>query len=371
VRNLIWLLPVAVVACHRDKDKDEDTSSGDADTDSDADADADTDVGSDACTNVATEMPDAVFAIWMKDTSDIWVVGADTVVDPGGPLLAHYDGTAWDRIAVPGLTGGLQWVWSDDADIVVFVGSGSHVVRHSISADTWDVQVIGDPFYTLWGVWGSDANDLWAAAGDLTGASNGAFFHYDGTSWTLAAHAPDDAFSPYQVYKVWGRSATDIWAVGTNDLVEHYDGAAWTQQTAPTRFGDSMFTVAGTATDGPYAVGGSGNALVWKYNGSSWINDSPTDSIVPPLTGVYDSDASGLVACGHNGSIWERDAAGDWAVDPRAVTPVTVFDYHACWIDPNGGIWAVGGAVNQATLDHGVITHCGPETIQPFDPYGP
>jgi hypothetical protein len=380
VRNLIWLLPLSLLGCNNDDKDTADTASGDTDTDSDsdsdtdADTDTDTDADADVCTNVATEMPNAAFSIWMKDTSDIWVVGADAAGDPDGPLVAHYDGSAWNRIVVPGLTSKLQWIWSDNDDTVVMVGAGAHVVTHSISADSWDIQTIGAPGYTLWGVWGPAPNDLWAVAGDDSGALDGAFFHYDGTSWTLAATAPEDGGLKYEVYKVWGRATNDIWAVGTNDLAMHYDGTAWTQQTAPNPTGDPMFTVSGTATDGPYAVGGFGNAVVWKYNGSSWIDDTPPrEAIAPKFTGVFDSDAFGLVACGNRGSIWNRDSNGDWAADPRLdpAAPITNYDYHACWIDPNGGTWAVGGNINSATLDHGVITHCGPEAILPFDPYGP
>jgi hypothetical protein len=360
---LSWML-----ACNGDKDAEDTATDGDADTDADADTDTDTDTDADTDADadvfqvVAEGLPNAVMSVWMSSTSDVWLVGADGGTDPAGPMVAHYDGTAWTDVDPP-MTGKLQWVWSDGADTVVMVGAGAQVLTHRIAADTWEVTAIGDPRYTLWGVWGSSADDLWAVAGDSFGNLNGAIFHFDGTAWTLAYDAPTDKI--YQIFKVWGAAADDVWAVGNNGFLAHYDGTAWSKVASPSSSA-TMFTVHGASADQVYAAGGFANATIWAYDGAVWQDDSPPPQSIPPkMTGVFAHPTHGAASCGNMGSVWWRDeATGEWAADPRP--PVTTWNFHACWIDEAGGVWAVGGNIDSPALDNGVVIYGGPETIAPL-----
>ncbi len=363
------LAPLLLVACHAGGhagDTHTHTHT-DTDTDTDTDADTDTDTDTDApapCQVLGDDLPDAGMSIWMTDPTDVWIVGADGSADPGGPMMLHYDGNTWTDLE-PGVSGKLQWLWSDGGDEIVAVGLGAQVVRYSRSADTFTSEVIADTRYTLWGVWGPSANDLWAAAGDGTGNLNGAIFHYDGTAWTLAYTAPSG--QSYQLFKVWGAAADDVWAVGSIGLLVHYDGTSWTQVPQPNGLQTSMFTVHGTA-EAAIAVGGFSNAVAWYHDGTGWAEDSPPPAtIAPNLVGTYTSETFGTVACGRTNAIWWREDANVWTPDPRLPVPTLAsWSFHACWVDPMGGVWAVGGNIDSPALDHGEIVYCGPETIHPL-----
>jgi hypothetical protein len=55
--------------------------------------------------------------------------------------------------------------------------------------------------------------------------------------------------------------------------------------------------------------------------------------------------------------VWERGADGTWVADEAA--PTTPLEYHAVYVDPEGGIWAVGGRIYTGTLSDGLLTHYG------------
>jgi hypothetical protein len=56
---------------------------------------------------------------------------------------------------------------------------------------------------TLYGVWVSPANQVWAAGG------SGTIARYDSGTWSLSNSGTRNYF-----YAIWGASANDIWAVG-------------------------------------------------------------------------------------------------------------------------------------------------------------
>jgi hypothetical protein len=46
-----------------------------------------------------------------------------------------------------------------------------------------------------------------------------------------------------------------------------------------------------------------------------------------------------------------------------AFTAVAVQSLHAVWLDPEGGVWAVGGNVLTTELDRGVALHLLPQRL--------
>jgi hypothetical protein len=60
----------------------------------------------------------------------------------------------------------------------------------------------------LYGIWGSGANDVWAV-----GAQNN-IVHYDGAAWTNVVSGANGSLSA-----IWGSGPNDVWAGGT--LMEH------------------------------------------------------------------------------------------------------------------------------------------------------
>jgi hypothetical protein len=297
----------------------------------------------------------ALLSIWASSDQDVFMVGAD---DGAGPLVLHWDGSAWSRIAT-GSTGDLWWVWSDGGDIVWMSGDGGRVLQYSrFAGAVVSEEVVTDPAYKLFGIWGTGPGDVWVVGGDINNNNDGIVVHWDGTAWTeahLASPNPSDGTSRRQAFKVWGSGASDVWVVGTGSYVSHWDGAAWSDQPQPTPPTAPLTTVSGAGPNEAYAVGGYGNAIVAHYDGTAWADISPPPyDAVPAQNGVYAGSPEGIVTCGWSGSIyWIEGTALVADPRPRATTK----DFHACWIDDQGAVWAVGGDLTN--LDEGVIVYGG------------
>ncbi len=285
----------------------------------------------------------ALLSIWGSSASDVWMVGAD---DGSGPVLLHFDGSAWSRVDT-GTSGDLWWVWGDGRGHLFLAGAHGRVVEHDIAAGTFTEHAAADPNLTLFGLWGTSATDIWTVGGNVDGLRNGAMIHYDGTSWTEVAQPEGDTFR--SAFKVWGTGSDDVWVVGTGALITHWDGAAFTEVApAPVYQTTTLTTVAGSA-DEVIAVGGFGNATVARTDGGGWVDDSPPPgAIAPGFTGVH-VRGDQVVACGSYGALWGRTEAG-WA---PAYELNTTSDLHGCWIDPDGHVWTVGGDL--ISLDAAIV----------------
>jgi hypothetical protein len=303
----------------------------------------------------------ALLSLWGSAHDDVFIVGSD---DGSGPVVLHWDGAAWAKLDT-GTTGDLWWAWSDGGDVVYMVGDGGRLVTYTRSTGAFAEEVIADPAYKLFGIWGSSPTDLWVAAAQTENGLDGAVYHYDGASWTQSTLIPrkegDGGVTRRQAFKVWGSGPSDVWVVGTFGMVMHYDGAGWTDiRPEPVNNTTTLTTVAGSGPDNVYAVGGFGNAIVAHWDGVSWTDDSPPPTdIVPFFNGVSVTDDQ-VVACGGSGAIYHR-VADQWAPDPRP--RATGFDFHACWLDELGAVWAVGGDLSSQTA--GVIVYGG-DDVEPI-----
>lgn len=303
-------------------------------------------------TLLAEDHPSAFLSIWGSGPEDVWTVGADA---GSGPAVAHFDGSAWAMLDT-GTTGDLWWVASTSADTLWMGGADGRVLRHDVSAGTFEESVL-DAAITVFGVWGAADDDVWAVGGDITqGADAAQVWHYDGHAWTRAT-IPAEAAGAVAIYKVWGRSASDVYAVGTGGVGLHWDGAAWTD--VPTGTDRNLFTVHGTASE-EIAVGGQFSGTIVAGSGT-WTDQTP--EMAPQLNGVYAAGPAGPVAVGTGGSVYTRGDAG-WAADPRG--PVTAYDLHAVWVDAEGGIWTVGGKLSSFPLDRGIVAYGGNRSVPPL-----
>lgn len=340
-----WAVAVALVAaCSGGKGTD--TSDTDTDTGEPGPAPlavlADSDV-----------LHGAILSIWGTSDQDMFLVGSD---DGSGPLLLHWDGAAWTRLDT-GTTGDLWWIWSDGGDQVWLSGEGGRVVTYTRSTGAFTEQIVADPVYSLFGIWGASPTDIWAVGGDVNGSNDGIAVHFDGTAWSTVGTAPvnpADGTSKRQMFKVWGASSTDVWFVGTGALLEHWDGTALTDLPQPVYSSVPLVTVDGSSASEVFVVGGYGNGSALHGDGATWTDVSPPpQDLVPGLNGVRAGNGT-AVACGVRGALLQWDGAA-WAADPRA--PVVTGDYHACWIDDQGAVWAVGGELTTQTA--GLVVYSG------------
>ena len=294
---------------------------------------------------VQQNLPGALMSLWGTAPDDVWAVGADTD-DGQGPTILHFDGAMWERRSA-GITGDLWWVHGFPGGPVYMGGTSGQIVHYQDGVFT--------PMATpgtgvVFGIWGTGPDDMWAVGG-AAGGGRGAFaWRLVADEWVPAPDFPVELADNAAVWKVNGRATDDVWLVGTSGLGVHWDGSTFTQDNLPT--GESVFTVHSNA-ERFVAVGGFGTGRVFINDGSGWVDDSP--QAIDPLIGVYVGDSE-TYAVGEFGAVMRRGAE-TWEYEP---TGTGVFEsLHAVWIDPDGGVWAVGGQVQSNPLIRGVLLYRG------------
>ncbi|MEW5737861.1 MAG: vanadium-dependent haloperoxidase [Myxococcota bacterium] len=298
---------------------------------------------------VGEELGEALMSIEGRSETDVWAVGAD---QGQGPLVLHFDGAAWTRHET-GTRGHLWWVHAFDDGTAMMGGvrgtilewNGSSFVRHRTPSLARQ---------TVFGVWGASRSDVWAVGAETSGR-RGFLWHFDGAEWrdvALPADVPLRASETPGLFKVWGSAADDVWAAGADGLVLHYDGAAWTRLVSDNT--ETLFTVHGRKGQVLFTGGGTRSALL-ECDGAHFTDVSPAD--VGLLQGIAadPTDAEVAWAVGEGGAVFQRSRAG-WK---RVEAGLSIESLHAVWVDPRGGVWAVGGKVLSA-LTGGAILHLGP-----------
>lgn len=294
----------------------------------------------------------AMLSITGTTEGEVYTVGADPG-DGNGPYVLHYDGQAWERL-VTGESGDLWWISQSLIGGEYFMaGEGGMILRFDPDSSAF-ARFATPSEATVFGVWGADANNAWAVGGDLDNPDDGGFiWRYDGTSWTeedISAAMPNAL--PI-LYKAWGRSADDVWVVGRLGLVLHYVNGTWSQ--VPSDTSRTLFTVHGDDAN-VIAVGGHGDAVIAELDGEAFVNRA--ERHVLQLNGVFVSGMN-TAAAGNDGSIVRRTDSGWQLLSTDFDTPL---DFHGTWVDPEGGVWAVGGNLS-AALDTGMIAYVGPRAI--------
>lgn len=316
--------------------------------------DVDTDAG---WALLAEELDGALLSITGTSAEDVWAVGA---MAGDGPQVLHLDASGWTRIPT-GTTGDLWWGWrpADGPTTGSFwaVGEGGQVLRREGS--TWDVTSV-EAGITLFGVWGAAEDDVWAVGGDVAGPLGARAFHFDGEAWTSVT-LPEAAAGERALFKVWGSGSDDVWICGSGGTLLHHDGSTLSAVPSPTT--RDLFTVHGLGPADVWAVGGIGSATVVHGGGAAWVEE-PVD-FAPDFNGVYARGAD-VVAVGRVGSVWQRASDATWTADARGRS--TFQDLHATWLDPDGGLWAVGGQITSKPLDRGVIVYGGGASVPGYVP---
>jgi hypothetical protein len=289
-------------------------------------------------------LPGALLSIWGTSATDVWAVGGDV---GDGPTVLHYDGTSWDAPAIES-GGALWWVHGFEGGPVYTGGEGGRILRHAGGAfEEMDTPGTGIVF----GIWGSGPDDLWAVGGNFGGASGAFVWRSDGGPWRLAEGFPTDLAGDHAAWKVWGSGPDDVYVVGTRGLLLHYDGAGFTPIDSGT---ERQLLTVHVRGDRAVAVGGAfTGVIVERGDEGVWRDVSP--EVVPQMMGVWLTEEGG-VAVGFDAQIlrqtrngWEPEQTGLDAFDPL----------HAVWVDPDGGIWAVGGEVFRTPQTHGIMIYRG------------
>lgn len=288
--------------------------------------------------------------------TNVIAVGAD----PGdglGPLVLHYDGREWTR-RESGATGDLWWV-SDRIVGSVFFMAGEDGLILSFNPNTELFQEFATPGdETMFGVWGEQENDVVAVGGDVNEPdTSGVIWRFDGTEWTVEDLSGLGEEGVPVLFKVWGRSENEVYAVGGRGTVLRYDGTEWsTVESATTR---TLFTVHGN-DELVVATGGAQSGVIVESTGGAFADVTPAGTL--QMNGVFVPPSGAAVAVGREGAVTLR-SEGAWADEDTGLNLDLILDYHAAWVDPDGGIWAVGGNIVGEPRTEGILAYYGERSI--------
>lgn len=296
-----------------------------------------------------TEEPASLLSVWGSSIDDVWVVGGRSELS-GAPAVLRYQDGSWRR-EDPGVTGvDLWWVFGFPDGGVFFGGSEGTILRYRGSSfERMQTPRAG----TIFGMWGASADDLWAV-GD-GGLDAAIVWHFDGSQWMEVAQP---AGVPRRVFKVHGRASDDVWMSCADGSALRWNGATLERQL--TGATSPLFSIA-TTPERVFAVGGvpSFGEMV-EQTGAAW---EPVDLNPPVAWRGLAARARTVFALGESGVVARLEEAG-WAfVEQTSIQG----DFHAAWIDPEDGLWSVGGAFNRTPLTtDGFITYFGARAIAPL-----
>ncbi len=304
-------------------------------------------------TFVLRHLPAALLSITGTSPQDVYVVGADPASDDFGPYVLHYNGQKWRRLN-SGAQGDLWWISLDPIEGAYYlVGERGLVLRYDVETGQFK-KLVTPGSQTLFGVWGTSAANIIVVGGDPNDESGGGvIWHFDGVAWSVADLSQVLPSGVPTLYKVWGRSADDVYVVGRNGTILHFDGNRWVK--VPTNSIRPLFTVHGDG-DTVVASGGFAEGVLLELEGGSFVDRAMPG--MPQMNGVF-VRGSLAAAVGVAASLAVRSERGWELTDTRLNTSR---DFHAGWIDPEGGIWAVGGDLSVA-LSAGMLGYSGSRVV--------
>ncbi len=298
---------------------------------------------------VAESEAAALLAVHGTAADDVWLVGAD---NGDGPVALHWNGAEWTRHDT-GLIGDLWWVHAVPDGPVYVAGSDAHIARF-VDGRFERMPTPGLGKHTVFGLWAAGPDDVYAV-GAVAGR-NGFVWHDDGTGWRalpLPADLPQNAARDIpSMFKVWGTSSDDVWVVGDDGVVMR-GNARDGFRLIPSGSDALLFTVHGIG-ERTVIVGGGAAGVVFEAEGDGLVDATPGGA--PLLQGVCVGDHGFTWAVGARGAVFRsEDGAAFDRVDTGLALPIQ--SLHAVWVDPDGGVWAVGGNVLSGPLDGGLAIH--------------
>jgi len=231
-------------------------------------------------------------------------------------------------------------------------------------------------------------NDIWAVGYDDVQTAPPAFNsplaeHFNGKRWSVVPTPTlsSGGLNPpnAQFFGVAAAASNDVWAVGVKtgplnpdfglQLIEHWNGTAWSEVTNPEVEGAALHAVVAISANNVWAVGGGGapGALVEHWDGTTW--SIVTNSVLSGAGGVSAvsaDSANDIWAVGgetilhFNGTTWSQlaspvmQANSVTALSPSnvwAVGSVTVFANHRQHHKPaiehwDGTSWSIVSSPN-------------------------
>ncbi len=238
-------------------------------------------------------------------------------------------------------------------DIWVFDQNTAYVAASFDSALNGDVrrwdgerwqQVYSDSSNEFVGVWGFDANNVWASGDD------GTILFFDGSSWSVQRENSAQTF----VRDGWAASPTNAFAL-LGGSVLRYNGSSWT--TSTTTAASTLWDIEGSSGSNVYAVGS--DRTVVRFNGTTWSTITPPSSVASTVDfrGLW-LNGTELWVAGDSGTVARYNGGTSWSVfsTPSTTTLLDIWgtsstNIYAAGI--NGTLWRYDGS-GWAEIDTGV-----------------
>ena len=319
------------------------------------------------------EWPAALMAVHGLDEDDVWVVGAR---DALGPTVLHWDGVRWQRYLLQDEGAeqvDLWWVHVLPDGEVLLAGGDGAIFSGSVDRPfkrQWTP--ISLARYTVFGVWSDPGTGRTYAVGGIGARSGFVWERVAGSEeWRalrLPAAMPKLANEAHAgLFKVWGDAKGTVWFVGASGTVLRRQGDG-ELELIETPTNHTLFTVTyDPYTERALAVGGASSGVMLS------ISEDKAEQIeLPPATpliqGISPSPDGSVVAVGARATTLSRvsqQVAWDSPMWGEAELENSVDSLHAVWVDPQGGVWSVGGDVLSATLSQGVVLYRGAQQVEP------
>jgi len=290
----------------------------------------------------ASATSQTLFAVWGSGPSNVFAVGESGA-------LVRFNGTAW--VTSPsGTTSRLYGVWGSGPAEAFAAGQSGGIRRWTGS--TWG-PMTSNTTSRLHAVWGSASDDVFAVG------EGGTIIHWDGDSWD-----PMLSGTTTVLRAIWGTASDDVFVVGESGVTIHWNGTTWSPLgTLPSSYGFGGLW--GTSSSNVIAVAYSNSAVVYRWNGTAWLDissgaggaaiastqisavwaSSPTDVFV---AGLSQGTGGGLFH--YNGATWTQIATnvswnlyGIWGTGPDDLTVVgtggVVLRWRGSkWLRMSGGL---------------------------------
>ena len=264
--------------------------------------------------------------------SDAWAVGTDK----SGAVVLHWNGSRWSKVAFPDSStatvssvaagpGGTAWLGGSTPS----TGTSSNILVEQWNGNSWHVVKTGLGQGWLNSVRVAASGDVYFAGSDSNGGMAG--YSHDG-SWTVLPSADIETF---QINDVLGVSHTNVWAVGLNfnnevgiyaPVVNHWNGTAWATVNAPANVLSQDLSISADNSGQPQWIGAEAGldpstTLYAYYNGSSWSNvNGATD-----VSGLFDANTVTAHIPGTNAT-W---AVGGSVSNNTTIAPVSpIIEYN-------------------------------------------
>ncbi len=304
---------------------------------------------------LASELPSALLSVSARSPGDVYAVGADK---GQGPLVLHFDGTRWKELHT-GQRGDLWWVQALPGGSVLMSGAGGMVLRLD-GARFERLKTPGLGRQTVYGVWGTDAEDFYAV-GSASGRSGFVWHYRHGAIETEELPLDRLRLASDELpgfFKVFGLG-DEVWVVGAGGTVLRREGQG-PFTVVPTTTKNTLFTVHGTAEGAGYrwlTVGGAGNGVLLQAHDGALHDASPAGAGL--LQGVF-ATGTGDWASGERGAVYTRaDSSSPFVAVDHGLTLPATSSLHSIFVDSSGGVWSAGGNVLTPALDGGMLIHYG------------